>query len=149
MCSNPSIQSEVHTGRRNASEQSTYPLETRDKFQRQCPPSQRSSDASPWAHSFVPHTGRQRGSCAHSPVTPLLRTAQDLSLPIKHSDTTSHTRTFWALPNTPLPTLLPPQQQSSLHRNWRSPQPDLYMLIIRLPWCADTMRGPVDKDFLV
>lgn len=70
-CSNPAIQSEAHTGRRSASKQSIYPLETRNKFQRQCPPSQRSSDASPWAHSFDPHTGRERGSCAvssHSPA---------------------------------------------------------------------------------
>lgn len=90
-CSNPSTQSEAHTGSPNASK---TPLETRNKFRRQCPPSQRSSDASPRARSFVHHTGRERSSCAHSPATPLLRTAQDLSLPTKHSDTTSHTRTF-------------------------------------------------------
>ena len=36
----------THTGSPNASKQAIYPLETWNKFRRQCPPSQRSSDAS-------------------------------------------------------------------------------------------------------
>lgn len=40
----------THTGSPNASKQSIYPLETWNKFRRQCPPSQRSSDAS---HGFI------------------------------------------------------------------------------------------------
>ena len=86
-------------------------------------------------------------SCANSPVTPLLKNAQDSSLPTKHS---KHNFSYIHFPGSPkhssclmpLRTLLFPQQERCLHHSQHSPHLHLYMSIIRSLQCLDTMRGP-------